>query len=170
MSEALPFTLNRPALAELRCPLPHDITGIGDRKNPQWREPEYMIPELVAAFEDTDTLRSIIDVLGQVTKGNTKTYADDGLAQQVTVKAGIEARGTLDLPSPIRLVPFASYPECAQSPQDYVLRARGGGPDDVPEFKLYRVEDRLFEQDRQLGIVAWLKAEFLSKGVEYPVF
>ena len=160
---------NRPALAQLRCPQPHPVTCLGDVSS-EWRASIDMIPELQAGFLNTEDLRDVLKLLGNVTAGAAATYADDGVSQLVTVKAGITKTGSADVPNIVHLIPHATYPECVDSGQDYVLRARGGNDEEQPSWKLYRIEDRLFDMKRQAKIAVWLLEAFEALGFEIPVF
>lgn len=87
-----------------------------------------------------------------------KNVSDDGLTQTINVRAGITRVGEVDVPNPVTLRPFRTFPEIEQPASQYVLRLRsggkGGGP---PECALFGVDSGLWEIEAIALIKSWLQ-------------
>jgi hypothetical protein len=158
-----PVTKIRDSLARCAPPQPTAITGLSSNSQDKihWMAPAEIIPLVLIGFEDTPERQSLLKVLGNVRDGAERTFADDGVTQQVSTRKGVSMSELTQLPSPLTLVPLANYPEVANVEQSYILRATGGDENSPPNFLLLRVNDPIFFLKRRDEIV-----EFLSNNVQ----
>jgi hypothetical protein len=153
-----PRTKERDRWAYCKLSMIGALTQCGEQGNPGWLRAEAMIPMLLTEFEDSDERKTLLKILGNVTDGVVHTYEDDGVGQQVTTKRGVSMKGLSELPSPLYLIPRATYPELVNSSQQYIVRAEGGSETSPPTFLLKRVFDPVFEHVRRQSIVEYLKS------------
>lgn len=95
---------------------------------------------LQAQFVQTDALVSMLAVVGNMTGENTTTNSDDGITQQVAVKAGIHLQGRKDIQNPINLKPFRTFREVEQPESPFVLRVRQSREGQVPSCALFEAD------------------------------
>ena len=79
------------------------------------------IIELRSRFVPTEHSAQILSALGNVKKDEGVQVEDDGFSQQVTAKQGVSYEKT-DLPNPVTLKPFRTFPEIEQPESEFVLR------------------------------------------------
>jgi hypothetical protein len=90
---------------------------------------------LKSAFTQNETRDRLIQVLGQVVEDAIKTSADDGIAQEVTVKTGIRTLAKMEMPTIIKLAPYRTFIEVEQPEGEFLLRLRKG-----PEAALFEAD------------------------------
>jgi hypothetical protein len=150
----------REMFARCAVPPPTAITDLdSEHRSPGWMAADEMIPLVLTGIEDDENRKALLLVLGNVVDGAAATYTDDGITQQVATKRGVALKALTDLPSPIKLVPRANYPELYNLPQTYVLRAEGGDENSPPTFRLLRINDPTFLLLRRDSIVKYLEAK-----------
>lgn len=105
----------------------------------------------VAAHDRTTVLR----LLGNVRNDEIGTLQDDGVTQQVSVRAGVSLVDRQSVPNPVTLAPFRTFAEVEQPASPFVLRVREKGRE---------IEAALFEADggawagvATASIAAWLR-------------
>jgi hypothetical protein len=64
----------------------------------------------------------------------------------------------VDLPNPVRLRPYRTFPEVEQPASLYVMRAKSGQGQDVPSFALFEVEDPVWRAVARASIATYLRA------------
>ena len=55
---------------------------------------------------------------------SVKTYGDDGVSQQATVKSGVTSVASVKVPNPVTLKPFRTFAEAEQPESKFVFRMR----------------------------------------------
>jgi hypothetical protein len=90
---------------------------------------------LKSAFVQNGTRDQLIKVLGQVVEDAIKTSADDGMAQEVTVKTGIRTLAKMEMPTIVKLAPYRTFIEVEQPEGEFLLRMRKG-----PEAALFEAD------------------------------
>lgn len=70
-----------------------------------------------------EPLAATLYVTGIVQNAEVKT-ADDGISQRVTTRTGVARIGEIDLPNPVTLKPYRTFPEADQPESDFVFRVR----------------------------------------------
>lgn len=71
--------------------------------------------------EDRDLL---LKFAGTVESGTVAQYGDDGVSQKATIKTGLASKGEALIPSPVKLMPYRTFPEVDQPESDFVFRMR----------------------------------------------
>jgi len=79
------------------------------------------------AFVQTHHTDEILRVVGNLVVGAEAELADDGVTQRVTVKAGVARVAKVELPNPITLEPYRTFPEIQQPGSEFVLRIKADG-------------------------------------------
>ena len=79
---------------------------------------------LMASFMPTKMRDDVIKyVTGIVQSAEVKT-SDDGISQRVTARTGVARVAEVDLPNPVTLQPYRTFPEAQQPESDFVFRVR----------------------------------------------
>jgi hypothetical protein len=92
-----------------------------------WLEPsEQFNPKVQACFVDNPGKQAILKLSGNITERAETNTLDDGITQTVTAKAGIARVGEVEVPNPVMLAPFRTFPEIEQPESAFVFRMRGG--------------------------------------------
>lgn len=89
-----------------------------------------------SSFVQDDTTAAILKILGNVVQGKEAEYADDGLTQRVTTRAGVTRREMVDLPNPVTLRPFRTFMDIEQPASLFVLRLNAGRDGEQPSVSL----------------------------------
>lgn len=79
---------------------------------------------LLACFEPSEHRAKLLAVTGNVDASKGMATVDDGVTQEVVVRAGINRKDTCDLPSPILLRPQRTFPEVEQPESGFILRGK----------------------------------------------
>lgn len=85
---------------------------------------EMLIQYLQTAFEDSENRRALERVIGNVKSSIVHHEKDDGITQTVEIQKGISLIEKADIPNPITLKPFITFPEIDPIERPYVVRAR----------------------------------------------
>lgn len=79
---------------------------------------------LMASFMPTKMRDDVLKyVTGIVQSAEVKT-SDDGISQRVTARTGVARVAEVDLPNPVTLQPYRTFPEAQQPESDFVFRVR----------------------------------------------
>lgn len=118
-----------------------------------WLAMEDFIINAMAMFEDSEERSRMFQIVGNLTEENTKTLADDGVTQRVTVRSGIAKVESVDVRNPFALCPYRTFPEVAQPSSKFILRIEKGNA------ALFEVQDRLWVLAAIKSIKGWLEAQ-----------
>lgn len=92
---------------------------------------EDFIVYLQSCFVQDENTAKILKVVGNIVEEGSTEYADDGVTQRVTARSGIARREVVDLPNPVTLRPYRTFPDVEQPEGLFVLRIhphQGGKP------------------------------------------
>lgn len=117
---------------------------------------ERFLIELQANFLETDDLRTIMQVAGNIKTGTTANYSDDGISQKTTVKMGVELNDVI-VPNPVKLRPYRTFAEVEQPESAYVFRIQD--TDKGPQFKLVEADGGLWKNATMKKIKEYLEFE-----------
>ncbi|MCP4897587.1 MAG: hypothetical protein GY906_11500 [bacterium] len=95
-----------------------------------------------ACFMDAHDRKDMLQVIGTVKSSETETFEDDGITQKVTASAGVQKLKKVDLPNPVTLAPYRTFPDLDQPSSEFVLRI---GKDEAPVFGLWPVRDESWQ-------------------------
>ena len=115
---------------------------------------------LQSMFVQDETALQILKVVGNLTQGSETNVADDGITQRVTAKAGVARVAVVDLPNPVTLRPYRTFPDVEQPASKFVLRIKAD-KDDGPRCALYEADGGAW----RTWAVATIK-EFLERRLE----
>jgi hypothetical protein len=79
-----------------------------------------------SCFLPNEHSAAVLKVVGNIVEENVQNTSDDGISQKVTAKAGIAKVAEIDVPNPVILCPFRTFPEVGQPESKFVFRMRGG--------------------------------------------
>lgn len=124
---------------------------------------EQFIINIQAQFVPTDTVADILKIVGNLTEGVAKNHSDDGVTQEVTIKAGIKIKENVALPNPVILAPFRTFPEIDQPVSNFIFRIKTQR-ERAPLCGLFEADGAAWKNDAIAGIKEWLE-EHLPEGI-----
>lgn len=101
---------------------------------------ESFITYLQSCFVQDETTAKILRVVGNIVQGSEAEYVDDGVTQRVTARAGITRRENVDVPNPVTLRPFRTFPDIEQPESLFVLRIMEGKDGEKPKYALFEAD------------------------------
>ena len=119
---------------------------------------ERFIIKLQACFADSDVKPTdrglMLSYVGNVRESNVKNTGDDGISQELTVKAGIASVANVVLPNPVTLRPYRTFNEVEQPASAFIFRAQEG-----PRFALFEADNGAWESEAMKSIKEYLERE-----------
>lgn len=106
---------------------------------------------LQTCFMETDDLKVIQQVVGNLRDEAVQNYGDDGVSQSVTIRTGIATVGQVRVPSPAKLRPF-------------ILRMREGG-----QCALFEADGGLWRETARKNIRNYFEYELEKMVSEHKV-
>ena len=107
-------------------------------------------------FLATEPQRQLLSIVGNLKDSNTTKFKDDGVTQEVTVKAGIARVEEVDLPNPVLLQPYRTFLEIDQPESAFVFRLKTG-PAGAPECALFEADGGAWRLAAIGRIRDWIK-------------
>lgn len=153
-------TRQRPCyvVAQYESPLPQSFIGA-------YSEPETFVIVLQTLFEAAGDRAEVLAVVGNLEAENVTGVSDDGVSQQVSVRAGIVRKGNLIVRNPVLLAPFRTFGEIEQPESPFILRLRGGGEGKLPQAGLFAADGGLWKLEAMERIRQWLTGKLPGKTV-----
>jgi len=111
---------------------------------------------LQSMFVQTDISRALLQQVGNISNDSNVTHADDGVSQQITVKAGVRLVAETVAMNPVALKPYRTFREIEQPESRFIFRLRKSG-DGVPTAGLFEADGGAWENEAILSIAAWLR-------------
>jgi hypothetical protein len=130
---------------------------------------ETFITALQAQFVQDEQTATILRVVGNITQEAVQVVADDGVSQQVAVRAGITRASNAVVPNPVTLRPFRTFAELPQPESKFVLRLRRN-EDELPSATLFETGDTQWKGVATALIKTHLDKLLDEAGVKVPVF
>lgn len=118
---------------------------------------EAMVIGLQTQFVDAEGRAQLLKCVGNIKEASVKSADDDGVSQTVVGKVGITMGENIDVPNPVLLAPFRTFREVAQPASLFVVRARPGRPDSLPEVALYEADGGLWKLEAIKNVAAYLR-------------
>lgn len=116
---------------------------------------ETFLIEIQSQFVQDEVTKRILQVIGNISDQQVKTSLDDGVSQEITIRAGIARQGTATLTNPVTLRPFRTFAEIEQPPSLYILRLRSM-KDALPTVALFEVMDNRWQLEAIKALKAYL--------------
>ena len=116
---------------------------------------EPFIIALQSQFVQTDTRAVLLKFVGNVVGENVMTFADDGVSQSVAGRVGISSVSEMNVPNPVSLIPYRTFPEVDQPVSEFVFRLKNhdGQP---PQCGLFAADGGYWQNDAIQSIKNWL--------------
>jgi len=132
----------------------------------EWYGTEEFIINLQSSFEKTPALERLLSVVGNVLTENIRTEKDDGITQEVETRSGPTLVNREDLPNPLKLVPFRTFPEVKQPESLFVLRAKQMGSD--IGFALFEADNEAWQREAIANIASFFETN-VPEGFKIPI-
>lgn len=118
---------------------------------------------LMASFMPTKMRDDVLKyVTGIVQSAEVKT-SDDGISQRVTARTGVARVAEVDLPNPVTLQPYRTFPEAQQPESDFVFRVRQ--IEGKIGVALFEADGGRWKLQAALNIKEWLAENILGARV-----
>lgn len=95
----------------------------------RWHKQEDFMVGLQTRFVETDNLKKLRQLVGQLADITEAKVADNSLAQQVTLKTGVTTIDQIEIENPIALTPWATFADVPQPEGLFNLRLKKGDGD-----------------------------------------
>lgn len=119
---------------------------------------------LQTCFMETDDLKVIQQVVGNLRDEAVQNYGDDGISQSVTIRTGIATVGQVRVPSPAKLRPYRTFLEVEQPASLFILRMREGG-----QCALFEADGGLWRETARKNIRNYFEHELEKMVSEHKV-
>lgn len=119
---------------------------------------------LQTCFMETDDLKVIQQVVGNLRDEAVKNYGDDGVSQSVTIRTGIATVGQVRVPSPAKLRPYRTFLAVEQPASLFILRMREGG-----QCALFEADGGLWRETARQNIRNYFEYELEKMVSEHKV-
>jgi len=130
---------------------------------------EAFIIWLQANFLDAGDRSKVLALVGNIQDGQVSTFADDGVTQGVTVKAGITKVENVSVPNPVSLTPYRTFIDAVQPPSDFVFRLKSGAGSEQPKAALFEADGGKWKSDAVQNIKKYLVDELARIQADIPV-
>lgn len=139
---------------------------VNEFKFDNYYDQERFLIELQANFLETEDLKTIMQVAGNIKSGTTANYSDDGVSQKTTVKMGVELNDVI-APNPVMLRLYRTFLEVEQPESAYVFRIKD--TDRGPMFKLVEADGGLWKNAAMKKIKDYLEYELSDELEKYNI-
>ena len=119
---------------------------------------------LQTCFMETDDLKVIQQVVGNLRDEAVQNYGDDGVSQSVTIRTGIATVGQVRVPSPAKLRPYRTFLAVEQPASLFILRMREGG-----QCALFEADGGLWRETARQNIRNYFEYELEKMVSEHKV-
>lgn len=120
-----------------------------------WMPQDVFVTEAQAFFKEEKERDDMLRVVGNIRAAQAATLEDDGVTQRVSTAKGVTLSEMSELPNPVTLTPYVTFPEIDQPSRWYILRVTGGGEDRV-SLALFEIPDPLRDETAIEEIKTWL--------------
>lgn len=128
----------------------------------QFKPHEEFIIGLQTRFVESDERAAVLRVIGTVKEEKVKQSVDDGISQTVIARNGGVMVADVAVPNPVRLAPYRTFREVAQTSSLFVLRAQAGREGGLPTVALFEADGGAWKLDAIVRVGAWLASELPS--------
>lgn len=132
--------------------------------NDYYKDPESFIIAFRSAFYFNEEATKVQQVCSTVGAGDAVLVLDDGISQEITVKAGTVTRSTVQLPADgIALIPWRTFRDASPVESKFLLRMKGV-KDALPHIALFEI-DAKWQVDTMQSIASYLKAQLPAANI-----
>ena len=135
----------------LKAVIPYLSTYQGGK----WLDQESFIIWLQSDFVQDETARKLLKLAGNIVSEAVQTSKDDGVTQTVMAKKGVVLVDQEELPNPVELQPFRTFPEIEQPKVRFVFRV-DCQPGQAPKLSLTETSDIRWMSETAARVKAFL--------------
>lgn len=128
-----------------------------------WYDLEGFNIGLQSCFVRNEDAEQILRVVGNIKDSAVKQFGDDGVTQQVTVKAGVAVVDDVEVPNPVILAPYRTFIEVDQPESKFIFRMRQGGG--APECALFEADGGAWKLEAMARVKAFLMDRLADTGI-----
>lgn len=154
------YFFDRPVLAAARPMAERFAFG-------HWFDQETFIIRLQSQFVPTSERTQLLQIIGTMSTEEARTSQDNGVTQQVSARRGVVLAERVDLPNPVNLRPFRTFPEVEQPASAFVLRVRSGR--EGHDLALFEADGGAWKLEAMRNVADWLRNELKGKEHNIPV-
>jgi hypothetical protein len=114
-----------------------------------------------SCFEQAGDIGAVLEVAMNIKEQEVKESLDDGVTQEVTIKAGIQRLKSITVPNPVILRPFRTFMEVDQPESKFVFRMKNG-----PQAALYEADGGAWRLAAMGNIKTYLEKELEGYSVK----
>lgn len=123
----------------------------------QFLDREVFHIQMQTQFVQNENSEALLQMIGSIADGAVTEANDDNMTQQVTVRQGIQRKGRADVPNPVLLTPYRTFPEAVQPTTPFVFRLRPGRCEgDMPSCALFESDGSMWRVQAMENIATWL--------------
>lgn len=117
---------------------------------------------LQTCFQQTGLRDLLWALCAGMKDGAVREFIDDGVKQEITVKAGVTMGGTIGgnqvVPNPVRLKPFRTFRDISEQVEsEFILRAQGGSETSPPKLALFESDGGAWQLEAIEKCAAFLR-------------
>lgn len=134
--------------------------GLPDTKSFQFgtfMDHENFVIGLQAQFTEAGDREYLLKLASNLTNEQVATSSDDGISQQVGVRAGVVLKSTETVKSRVSLAPFRTFREIEQPASEFVFRVKQNGTG-VPQLALFEADGGKWKIDAMENIGRYLRS------------
>lgn len=128
-----------------------------------WYDLEGFNIGLQSCFVRNEDAEQILRVVGNIKDSAVKQFGDDGVSQQVTVKAGVAVVDDVVVPNPVILSPYRTFIEVEQPESKFIFRMRQGNG--APECALFEADGGAWKLEAMARVKAFLEDKLVDSGI-----
>lgn len=98
------------------------------------------ITYLQSCFVQDEIVTAILRAVGNIVQGAEQEFSDDGITQRAVARAGIARREFVEIPNPVLLRPYRTFPDLEQPASRFVLRLVPGEDGRPPQCTLHEAD------------------------------
>lgn len=106
---------------------------------------------LQASFADKGDKALVLKFTGLIRDEAVKETGDNGVSQKVTIKTGVASVGEAEVPNPVTLAPYRTFPEIDQVESKFIFRMKEG-----PNAALYEADGGVWKNEAMRRIKEFL--------------
>jgi hypothetical protein len=118
---------------------------------------EFMIA-VQTYFVQDDITAQLLKMIGNITDASSANLTDDGVSQQVQIKAGARIENAL-LPNPIILAPYRTFTQVEQPQAAFVLRVNKSAGEKGTTAALFEADGGNWQNTAIFNIKDWMEKE-----------
>lgn len=109
---------------------------------------------LQSSFVENKDRNILLKYTGLIQDDAVKTIGDNGVSQAVTIKTGVASVGQAEVPNPVTLSPYRTFPEIDQPESKFIFRMQEG-----PTAALFEADGGIWRNKAMESIKEYLKEE-----------